>query len=320
MKTTDPGFPEWLGEMIEGHLPPETLAQRLHVLQHDPEALAAWCRQMRLHALLTWKHGRTQALSPPPVMPARMPSSTRWRWLGAAAALILLAAGSILLFRPPSANAAAAALERMIAVTARSGDRTYRLNVLEGGSSFQLLNHQTASCEGALLHLGSGSQFVYECDLSDGSRRITGSDGLTSWDILGPAPVHLSTDPTRFRHHLPGQQEDFSYLDPGAQLALLREGYDIVLVPGTVSGRQQLKAVKRSRAYRGPREAIITFEENSGTIQTIDLHGLPLARGGPTALRLTLTSQDTFPSGFFQHTAHHEPGRPIEMEPARTSR
>ena len=283
-------------------------------LRNDPEALAEYCRQMRIHALLKWKHGCALEPDPAAVEKPRVIVLPRWRWLGAAAAALVMAVGALVFFSPQSADAAASALERMIAVAARGGDRSYQLKLLAGEASFQLINGQRASCEGALMHLGRGGQFVYECGLSDGSRRITGSDGRTSWDILGSAPVHLSNDAARFRHHLPGQQVDFTYLDPGAQLALLREGYDMTLIPGN-DNLKKLKAVKRSREFRGPREALINYEDKTATIRSIELYGLPQARGGPSALRLTLISQTPFPAGYFEHTAHHELGRRVEMEP-----
>ena len=48
------------------------LRERLH---HDPAALAEYAAQMRLHALLTWKHGRA---STAPVMRAWPQVGTHW--------------------------------------------------------------------------------------------------------------------------------------------------------------------------------------------------------------------------------------------------
>lgn len=136
------------------------------------------------------------------------------RWLGTVAATLALATAGLVLFSPKPAEAASAALARMIAVASRGSDRTFQLKVLAGEPSVRLINNQSASFEGALLHVGRGGQFVYECDLSDGARRISGSDGVTSWDIIGRSSVHLSNDPARFSHHLPGQQENFTFRTP----------------------------------------------------------------------------------------------------------
>lgn len=315
---------EQIQALLDGTISEKDREALNELLRADAEARAEFAQQMKLHALLSWRAGAATVeapvgahLAPPDSTPgAGIPRHKvfpqRWTWIGAAAAVAVIA-GLLALFLPQPTDAAVAALNRMIAVTARAGGRTYRLQVLVGESEFHLSNGQRASCEGALLHLGRGGQFVYECGLSNGSRRISGSDGRTSWDILGSAPVHLSQDPTRFRHHLPGERQGFTYLDPGAQLALIRDGYDITLTPGG-AGMESLRAVKRSREFRGPREAVVTFEEKSGTIRSIDLFGLPQARGGPSALRLILTGEPEFPDGFFQHGHHHEKGRRVEND------
>lgn len=289
-------------------------------LRGDPEALADYCRQLRIHALLKWKFGCISSSEREGLKVSRLRPSPlrRWRWLGMAAAAVVVAT-SLILLAPRPADAAMAALNRMISVAAGGGDRSYRLAVLDGEKTQRLLDQRTVAFEGALLHLGRGGRFVIQCDLSDGTRRISGSDGATSWDIMGSGPVHLSNDPTRFRHHLPGERENFTFLDPGSQLSLLREGYDISFASESASGQKTLRAVKRSKEIRGPREARISFDAKTSIILSIELMGLPLARGGPSALRLTLISESTFPEGFFRHTHHHESGRSVEMEPNNES-
>jgi hypothetical protein len=47
----------------------------------------------------------------------------------------------------------------------------------------------------------------------------------------------------------------------------------------------------------------------------MDLHGLPQAKGGPRAVRLTLLSESTLPADFFTHIAHQTPDREIIIEP-----
>lgn len=312
-------FESLMQQALEGSL---TELQQEHLqefLRSDPQALESYCQQMRIHALLAWRSGNAANVEmTEPTKVIAMPTKKRKviRWLGTAAAMIALITAGLLFFSPKSAEAASVALERMISVAARGSDRTFQLKVLSGEKSVRLINNQSASFDGALLHVGHGGQFVYECDLSDGSRRITGSDGATSWDIIGRSPVHLSNDPSRFSHHLPGQQENFTFLDPYAQLAMLRDGYDISYVDNTNPAFRTIKAVRRGREYRGPREARIAFDAKTNVIHSIDLIGLPQGRGGPSALRLTLVAETTFPIGFFTHDSHHEPERRVEMEPA----
>ena len=312
-------FEKAMQAALDGEFSPEAQAALNEALRSDPAAMEAYCRQMRTDALLAWRAGAATTNTTCPAekkIVAFRASSRVWRWAGwAAAALLLVSVGFFSLL--PSRATAAVALDRIIAVAVRGGARSYQLKVLAGEKAVRLINNQTASCDGAILHLGRGGQFVYECDLSDGTRRISGSDGAVSWDIIGPSPVHLSNDPKRFRHHVPGQKDDFNFLDPSSQLGLLREGYDVSFSNDAAPERKTLKVVKRSREFRGPKVALISFDEKTGTIREMNLIGLPVGRGGPSELRLTLISEAPFPAGFFGHAHHHESGRRVEMEPDR---
>jgi hypothetical protein len=319
MNTEHPTLEALMKQTLEGTLTEAQRSQLQDFLRADPQALESYCQQMRIHALLAWRSGNPAKVEmTEPAKVIAMPTKNRKiiSWLGAAAAMVALITAGLLFFSPKSAEAASVALERMISVAARGGDRTFQLKVLAGENSMRLINNQSASYDGALLHVGRGGHFVYECDLSDGTRRISGSDGVTSWDIIGPAPVHLSNDPSRFSHHLPGQQENFTFLDPYAQLAMLRDGYDVSYVDESNPAFRTIKAVRRGKEFRGPKEARIAFNEKTKAIHSIDLIGLPRQRGGPSALRLTLIAERTFPPGFFTHELHHESGRRIELEPA----
>ena len=59
------------------------------------------------------------------------------------------------------------------------------------------------------------------------------------------------------------------------------------------------------------------FRQATGTIVSMTLHGLPQEKGGPRAVKLTLTSEAAFPADFFTHTAHHETDREIIHESAQ---
>lgn len=303
-------FEKAVQSAMDGELSAEAQAALNNALRNEPPALEAYCRQLRVHSLLAWRAGL--ATSPVEKKIVAFPVRRNvLRWAGWAAAALIVFSAVFFMMLPSRASAT---LERMLAVAARSGDRSYKFQVLAGEKTIRLINNQSASFEGAMLHLGGGGQFVYECELSDGSRRISGSDGVMSWDIIGHSPVHLSKDPARFRHHLPGEREHFTFLDPYSQLVMLREGYVLSLAGEVEPGIKLLKATKQSRAFRGPREVVISFDEKTSTIQGIDLIGLPQARGGPSALRLTLTSNAKLPADFFSHTSHHEPDRRVLYE------
>lgn len=303
-------FEKAIQSALDGELSGEAEAALNEALRSDPAALDAYCRQMRTHALLAWRAGIATTQEPKNVVlfPARQ---SFLRWAGwAAAALVML--GALLFGLAPSR--ATAAVNRMLAAMQR-GDRSYTISVIEGDAQMTMNKGRTLSYEGAVLHLRGERQFVLVRSIIEGGRRITGSDGTVNWDIVGDGPVKVTSDLTRFRGGLPGEQQDAAFLDLAGNLSGLKNGYDIAL--SDVSGEPshaRLHAQRKSRDVRGPREMNITFRRDSGVIVALELRGLPRARGGPEALRLTLTSEATLPADFFTHTPHHEPGRRVQDE------
>ena len=302
-----------LQALLDGDLSPESQQALNERLRSDDAALAAYCRQMRMEALLSWRAGMA---APAPVAQTCEPRKAEplrsrrflWRWAAAAAALIVVGSALILL-TPASASAA---LTRVMEAMQR-GDRSYRIEVLAGDARQTMNNGNSVTYEGAALHLRGDRQFVLVRPIIEGGQRFTGSDGTENWDFSGDGPVKVSRDPKRFRGGLPGEQQDAVFLDLRGQLSRLQSGYDISLedVPDNAD-LAVLKARKKDREVRGPNEMQLTFRSESGVIVTLEMRGLPRARGGPDALRLTLTSDTALPPDFFSHAAHHEPGRPVE--------
>jgi len=303
--------------LSDGDLSPAERAALNEALRHDSAALAAYCDQWRMDALLAWRSGRvapsaeaaTEAVKPGVRRLFLVPSWARW-----AAALLILAGTAFLLVSPGSSSAA---VNRMLAAMER-GDRAYRITVLDGDATMPMPNGGTMSYEGAMLHLRGTGSFVLMRPLTDGGMRITGSDGHTNWDFAGDGPVRLSTDPQRFRGGIPGEQADAPFLVISEHLASLGEDYDRTLtsIPGQ-QGLLRLTATRRSRLVRGPRELAITFRRDTGSITLMELRGLPRARGGPTSVRLTLTAEEPLPADFFDHSHHHESTRRILPIPPR---
>ncbi len=300
---------------VEGDLSAEARSALNEALRSDPAALTAYCLQFRLHSLLAWRAGVATKCAPEPgagkmvLFPARTRPSHWSRW--AAAAVLTLLGALILIWSPSRASAA---VDRVLQAM-RQGDRTYHASVLAGDARQRLNNGRTLTWDGAELHLRGASQFLLIRPLLDGGARFTGSDGTANWDIIGGGPVRLSSDPGRFRGGLPGEQQEVPFLDLTSPLAGLKEGYDVSLhnVPGE-PWHARLVALKRSRDVRGPRELDLTFRRDTGTIVTLDLRGLPRARGGPEALRLALSSEAPLPADHFSHASHHEPTRQIISE------
>ena len=156
------------------------------------------------------------------------------------------------------------------------------------------------------------NRYVVVQNLTDGERqRTTGFDGKESWSFIGNGAVNVSEDPRRFRSNLPGSHHDFAFTNLHDELESLGESYDIQLRDDEEAGMRRLSASKKSRDVRGPREVEIWFDPDSRTILKLELYGLPRGRGGPRAIRLSLSDQRDLGADFFSHAAHHEAGRPI---------
>jgi hypothetical protein len=221
----------------------------------------------------------------------------------------------LLLTRPLDASAA---LQQVIEAASQTGDRTYTVSVLKGDPVRPISGGRSLTLEGAIVYLRGSDRYVVVQNLTDGTRRrTTGFDGEQSWSFIGSGAVNVSDDPRRFRSNLPGSRHDFAFTNLHDELVSLRDGYDVQLRDADDSGLRRLSAFKRSRTVRGPREVEIWFDPVSGTIRKLELYGLPQGRGGPRAIRLSLTDQRDLGADFFSHTAHHEAGRKIRTESSK---
>ncbi len=308
-------FERAMQSALDGELSSGAQAALNDALRSDPAALETYCRQLRMDALLAWRTGA--ATMPAVETVVAFPAKSRvLRWAGwAAAALVMLGA----VFFALAPNRASAAVERMLAAMQR-GDRSYTISVIEGDARMAMNNDRTLTYEGGVLHLRGERQFVLVRPIIEDGQRITGSDGTVNWDIIGNGPVKVTSDLKRFRGGLPGEQQDAPFLDLAGHLNGLNNGYDITLHDvESEPSHARLTAVRKSRDVRGPREMDFTFHRDTGVIIAMELRGLPRAKGGPEALRFTLTSESALPADFFTHTPHHEPSRRVldESPPLR---
>ncbi len=303
---------ELLQALLDGTLSDEECSALNESLRGDPAARAAFAQQMKLHALLQWRSGSIAAIAPK--VPRRVVFRQTWRLAGWAAAAVLVCGFTLFLLSP---NPAAAAISQIISAWGQALDRSYTITVLEGDAWQPLKDGRHVSYEGARLHLRGGTQFVLERMLERGSEVITGSDGVTNWDIRGKGPVRVSTDVSRFRGGIPGEYQSVPFLDLGSLLGSLTADYDLTLSETDADpALQQLTAHKRHREKRGLPRMEFTFRQATGTIVSMMLHGLPQEKGGPRAVRLTLASEAALPADFFTHAAHHELDREIIHEAA----
>ena len=75
-----------------------------------------------------------------------------------------------------------------------------------------------------------------------------------------------------------------------------------------------LRAIKKSKQVRGPREIEAWFDPESGTPHRLDLAGLPQQKGGPSAVRIELLGERDLGADFFSHSSHHGPDREVIEE------
>ena len=244
--------------------------------------------------------------------------------LSIAAAAILM---FVLLVPSNNVSAAMASLEKIVSAAAQPQDRTYNVRVVEEYSRDRRPRNLSPEAwdreskkqlDGATLYVRGANQHVMTVMLKSGEKRTSGCDGTQSWAFRESGPVHISTDLNRFRGGVPGQQQDFPFLNIHAHLARLQTGYDIELrdqpTVAETDALTQLTCTRKSRDVRGPKQVEIWFDSDSGTVHEMLLDGLPRGGGGPKSVRLTLVDQSELPAGFFSHQTHHEPERRVIRE------
>ncbi|PHQ34148.1 hypothetical protein CEE69_17680 [Rhodopirellula bahusiensis] len=226
------------------------------------------------------------------------------------------------------ASAAIASLEKVLQAAEKPLDRTYEVSVVEQESNGRLSRRRWQAprrsrpkeeVDGATLSVRGANQYVLTVSLRSGLKRMSGCDGKVSWAFREDGPVHVSGDLSRFRGGIPGHQQDIPFLNLHSHLEQLQSDYDVELLeePPTATGGNgltQLRGVRKSNEIRGPREIILWFAPNDGTIHRMRLDGLPRARGGPAAVTLELQDQSQLPLDYFSHAAHHEPSKRIQYE------
>ena len=218
------------------------------------------------------------------------------------------------------ALAAAAELQRIIHASETALDRTYVVTALDDvdvdPESLPTGRGVKPSVDGALLHVRGPNQYVLVRHFPDGTEFITGSNGTTAWSVPPQGRVHVSSDPTRFRGAVPGQQHAIPFIDMRNSLRQLQESYDLDLSPETTpEGWRRMDAIRKASATGGPKQVSIWYDATSGAVHRMLLERLPKGRGGPNSVLLELTDQSRLPDDFFSHESHHASGRRIDHEP-----
>lgn len=223
--------------------------------------------------------------------------------------------------------AAATELQRIIAASSRSADRTYLISVEEAVAPDRpdqrddLGRPPKPSIEGARLYVRGANQFVLQRKLDNNQLFVTGSNGKVSWAVRPEGPVRVSTDLTEFNRDVPGHEHAMPLSNLHDGLEQLQSAYDIQVMPiedAEASGDQAselsrlLVAVKK-RGFRGPKRVEINYAATSGEIRQMRFVDMPY---GPDRLTLRMTLLDVGPllSTFFDHESHHDQTRDVEFE------
>ncbi|MEY3457850.1 MAG: hypothetical protein RL215_1007 [Planctomycetota bacterium] len=305
--------------------------------------------QLRSEALLL-DSGLPAASALPAVIPELAPveepgrrirGRRRLRRLSGLAITILITLAAVLSFRPGSqrttVSAASAEILQLITENKAPRDRTYQISV-EHAVPVERRRSRVVHSEkrppkppmdDATLHVGGSGQFVLIRRRPDGRLFITGSSGIQSWAVRPDSPVRTSTDLLRFSRDLPGHEYSLSLTELPLTLEQLQQSFDVQIVDAgaadestaangasiedPISAATRLLIAVRRPGRPGPRRIEIEYNAASHEIHQIRFIDMPY---GPErlTLRLTLTSRDSQPVGFYDHAAHHAPELPVEQE------
>ncbi len=173
--------------------------------------------------------------------------------------------------------------------------------------------------DGARLHTLGDNQFVLERHALDGTRFLTGSDGLYSWAITPDGAVNTSHDLNRFNRDVPGHEHQLPLNSLFTNLDRFRAAYRIQLFPGevqddsaTLESTSLLVATKK-KGQRGPQRIEVTYNSQSGRIVGMRIMEMPY---GPRRLDLEmlLVDEGNLRADFFRHGFHHAPDKPTINE------
>lgn len=315
-------------DLIHGYLD-ETLTAEQQVelenwIKESPEHAGQFAETVLLHDRLRAEMLAGDVLENQHAVVASRSSSERlWvrRVVTLSAALCLTLVLGLLFWQSVSSPVLAASdeLQRIIQASESALDRTYVLTALDEDVDSETLPSTVRgakpSVDGALLHVRGPNQYVLVRYFADGTEFITGSDGTTAWSVPPRGRVRVSSDPTRFRGAVPGQQHAIPFIDMRNSLRQLQESYELDLsLETTPEGWRRMNATRRATATGGPKQVTLWYDAQSGTIHRMLLERLPQARGGPRNVLLELTDERDLGPEYFEHTSHHDTNREVIEE------
>lgn len=296
-------------------------------LRKEPEAARQFAELALVHDQLR------NALAPAAqldVLIASPPSrSVRWRTLITLATTCAVLVIGLILWQTFAVHPAAAAteLQRIIAASSQTADRTYLISVEEAVTNNRPKHlpdfgrPPKPSIDGARLYVRGSNQFVLQRKLDNNQLFITGCNGKTSWAVRPDGPVRVSSDLTEFNRDVPGHEHAMPLNNLHDGLETLQSAYDVQVMPveeGDTSGDAALEpsrllvAVKKS-GFRGPKRVEITYAAKSGEIRQMRFVDMPYGPDRLT-LRMTLLDAGAMDASFFDHQSHHDQNRNVEFE------
>ena len=315
-------------DLIHGYLD-ETLTAEQQVelanwIKESPEHSRQFAEAVLLHDRLRAEMLAGAVVENQHAVFANRSSSERlWvrRVVALSTALCLTLALGLLFWQSVSSPVLAASdeLQRIIQASEAALDRTYVVTALDEDVDSEALPSTVRgakpSVDGALLHVRGPNQYVLMRYFDDGTEFITGSDGTTAWSVPPRGRVRVSSDATRFRGAVPGQQHAIPFIDMRNSLRQLQESYELDLsLETTPEGWRRMNATRRATATGGPKQVTLWYDAQSGTIHRMLLERLPQARGGPRNVLLELTEERDLGPSYFEHTSHHDTNRKVIEE------
>ena len=315
-------------DLIHGYLD-ETLTAEQQVelanwIKESPEHSRQFAEAVLLHDRLRAEMLAGAVVENQHAVIANRSSSERlWvrRVVALSTALCLTLALGLLFWQSVSSPVLAASdeLQRIIQASEAALDRTYVVTALDEDVDSESLPSTVRgakpSVDGALLHVRGPNQYVLMRYFDDGTEFITGSDGTTAWSVPPRGRVRVSSDATRFRGAVPGQQHAIPFIDMRNSLRQLQESYELDLsLETTPEGWRRMNATRRATATGGPKQVTLWYDAQSGTIHRMLLKRLPQARGGPRNVLLQLTDERDLGPAYFEHTSHHDTNREVIEE------
>jgi hypothetical protein len=238
-------------------------------------------------------------------------------WLASAAALLLI---GLIVWKLAAPNPAYAVVQRAFEAAGLDEDRTY--HVVDRWSG------PRAGVREATLWV-RGDRFVFQPKRPLIPGLLLGSDGREAWTVADVGPVRVSDDPpellrvlTRglFPEHRDGEKAPSREMVPLLQqrtlLRNLGQSYRLELLdPMPLMNQdkikyQHIRAQRQQEATGGAEVVELWVHPHSSVIARLRLQ-VPLG-AEERLVSLDLVSEKPLPRDWYNHSAHHDAGRPVK--------